>query len=460
MKFQYIYIILFLSTFTWSCSDFLEVKPDNAFVINEVLDTPEDTREFLDGAYDALSFGSVYGGQFSLISELMTDGVYGENIINGDWLAHYTRSTDIFLGTTRSMFENAFQAVGRANNVLDQLDQIEGFSDVDKNYIEGEVKFIRALVHFDMVRFFAQPYGSVASNTQLGIAIRTTQSTDLVNRSTVQEVYNQIIQDLEDASTLLPESNSYYANAWAAKALLAKVYFQMNDFENAFSYAHDVIEMGPFELDTSFVNKYGYAPSNEVIFGLQSSHLDFDNANGSYRGYFRPDPSNLGLPQLFPSNELVVQFQTEPDKRFAAWFELAASGQFLCKKFAYDSVYTNPVIHLTELHLIRGEAALENLNVDQARTDVNLIKERAGVALVAPGAATAALFLALRTERHKELFFENNRMHELKRQAVRDSPNMTIRNAPWNCAGMVCQFPDNELKGNPNMEPNPQGGCN
>ena len=50
-------------------------------------------------------------------------------------------------------------------------------------------------------------------------------------------------------------------------------------------------------------------------------------------------------------------------------------------------------------------------------------------------------------------------MHELKRIAIRDTPNLLIRNAPWDCPGMVCQLPDNELKGNPEMESNPQGGC-
>ena len=100
MKFKFA-IILLAGVFLLSgCSDdFLEVVPDNASSIEESLSTPQDAREFLNAAYDALSSGSALGGQQGLISELMADGIDGTDL-NGDWFAHYTRSTDIFLGTT------------------------------------------------------------------------------------------------------------------------------------------------------------------------------------------------------------------------------------------------------------------------------------------------------------------------------------------------------------------------
>ena len=360
----------------------------------------------------------------------------------------------------RTLGEENFKAVGRANNVLDHIDLIDGLSETERQAIEGEVKFIRAMVHFNMVRFFGQAYGATADNSQLGIPIRITQSTELVNRSSVQEVYNQIISDLQDASTLLPESNDIYANAWSAKAMLAKVYFQMNDFENAFLQADDVIENSPYTFDTDFSARYGYGMSNEIIFGLISTQIDSDNSNSGYRGYFRPDPSNLGEAAVYPSDDIVNAFQVENDARFAAWFVEGSNGRTFCTKFAYDSVYTNPVIHLTEIKLIRAESASETGRNDIGISDVNDIRLRAGLSEVAPGSASAAVIQRCRAERQKSLYFENDRLHELKRQAVHDTPNMLIRNAPWDCAGLVCQIPDNELKGNPEMEPNPQGGCN
>ncbi len=459
MKFKFSIILLSLFLFNACADDFLEVVPDNASSIEESLATPADAREFLNAAYDELSSGNAQGGLQALISELMTDGVDGTDI-NGDWFAHYTRSTDIFLGTTRSMMDNSFKAVGRANNVLDHLNIIEGLSDSEAKSMEGEVRFIRALVHFDIVRFFGQAYGATSDNSQLGIAIRTSQNTEAVNRSSVQDVYNQVIFDLEEAIKLLPATNDIYANSWSAKALLAKVYFQMNDFENSFDYANDVIENGPFTFDTDFSARYGYGVSTEIIFGLISTQIDSDNANGGYRSYFRPDPSNLGEAAIYPSGDIVDAFQVEPDSRFAAWFVVGTNGKTFCNKYAFDEVYPNPVLHLTEIKLIRAESAIENGNNDIGVGDLNDIRFRAGLTDISPSSATQALIQRCRSERKKALYFENNNMHELKRQAVRDTPNMLIRNAPWDCNGLVCQLPDNELKGNPEMEPNPQGGCN
>ncbi len=439
-----------------ACSDtFLETVPDNASSISVELTNKTEAREFLNSGYNSLTDGAAYGGQFALISELMADGIDGA-FLEGDWLAHYSRSTDLFLGTTRGMMESGYRASGRANNVLDQIPALTDMTDAEKQAFEGEVKFIRSMVYFDLVRFFGQPHGYTPDNSQLGIAVRTTQSIDIVDRSSVADVYALVISDLQDAVNLLPANNDIYANSWAAKALLAKVYFQMNDFQNAFDMANDVITNGPFSFDTDFSLKYGFGDSGEVIFGLLSTHLDFDNANGGLRGYHRPDPSN-GLPAVFASSDIVNSFPGD-DARRSAWFA-DVNGRFACTKFGVDNVYTNPVIHLTEMKLIRGESAAELGNAPMGVADLNDIRERAGLVALSDALAGEPLIQNLRLERRKELYFENNRMHELKRQAVKDSPNLLIRNAPWDCPGMVCQIPDNELKGNPNMQSNPQAGC-
>ena len=451
-KFIYIFILLFTLS---SCEDFLVVEADNASTIDVELSTAQDAREFLNGSYDALTFSSSLGGQFALISELMSDGVEDVDL-NGDWAAHYNRTTGIFNSSTRSMMSAGYQAVGRANNVLDQLDLISDFSGTEKATIEGEIKFIRAMMHFDLVRFFGQPYGYTGDNSHLGLPIQITQSTDLVNRSSVKAVYDQVIADLKSAIELLPAENSVYANSWAAKGQLAKVYFQMNDFENAFTYANDVIENSPYVFDTDYSLKYGFGESQEVIFGLISTNLNSDNANTGFRDYFK---LTNDIPAVYTSSEYANAYALEPSDTRAAQWLISSNGKFICNKFNINEAYTNPVLHITELKLIRGESAAETSNAPQGVADLNDVRERAGLLALSDALAGAPLIQRLREEKRKELYFENNRMHELKRIAIRDTPNLLIRNAPWDCPGMVCQLPDNELKGNPEMESNPQGGC-
>jgi len=433
----------------------LEVTADNASTIDVELNTAQDAREFLNGSYDALTYSSSLGGQFALVSELMSDGIQDVDL-NGDWAAHYNRTTGIFNSSTRSMMSAGYQAVGRANNVLDQLDFITDLSEAEKATMQGEIKFIRALMHFDLVRFFGQPYGYTGDNSHLGLPIQVTQSTELVNRSSVGAVYNQVIEDLKSAIELLPADNGIYANSWAAKGQLAKVYFQMNDFGNAFDYANDVIENSPYVFDMDYNLKYGFGESEEIVFGLISTNLNSDNSNGGFRDYFRLIND---VPGVYTSSAYADAYALEPSDTRAAQWLISNNGKFICNKFNINEAYTNPVLHITELKLIRGEAAAETSNAPQGVADLNDVRERAGLIAESAALAGAPLIQKLRDERRKELYFENNRMHELKRIAVRDTPNLLIRNAPWDCPGMVCQLPDNELKGNPDMESNPQGGC-
>ena len=104
----------------------------------------------------------------------------------------------------------------------------------DKKRIEGEAKFLRALNYFELVRFFGKQYEAGKNNTQLGVPIVLKTVTDFngdlsVARNTVEEVYTQVIKDLNESIANLPEENSFYADAYSAKALLSRVYLQKQD---------------------------------------------------------------------------------------------------------------------------------------------------------------------------------------------------------------------------------------
>lgn len=450
-------VILFLVTFSACSDDFLEVKPTNSVPLDSVLSTPEDAQAFLNGAYDALREKSFMGGQAWLLSDMMADNINGAPF-NGDWAAHYSWTTDIFLSTTRDLMFNGFKTVSRGNFLLDNIDNVVGLSETEKNRMRGEVLFLRGLAHFELVRFFAQPYGYTADNNHLGIPIRTTYSRDIVNRSTVKEVYDQVISDLSEAANILPTSNNGYATSWAAKGYLAKVYFQMNDFQKAFEYANEVIQGSGASLETDLTKRFGQGHSNEAIFELLSKSLQ-NNAGNGLRDFFKLDIST-GVSSVHLSQGLYSAATADAnDLRGQLWYTVLPNGLIQCTKFAIATEMNVPLVHFSEMKLIRAEAAAELQN-DIAFQDINDIRTRAGLNEVNSGTPYDQLIDIIRNERRLELMCEGNRLHDLKRQAVRNQPNLKIRGiAPWNCNGMVCQLPDNELKGNPDMEPNPTGGC-
>lgn len=465
MKNQYIIssiriikLLTFVSIFIGlpACDDsFIEARLDSAIDITEFLKSPVEFQELLNSSYDALSYGSVYGGQIQLVSELMSDGVDGEFLTNNDWRALYTWTSDIFLTPTRSLMHDGYKAIARANLVIENLDKVPGLDASAKKRMEGEALFIRALMHFELCRFFAQPYGFTSDNSHAGIPLRIKFGKEVVNRSSVSQVYLQCIQDAEQAAGLLPDQNGVYANKFAALALLSKLYFQQNNFPKAKEYAATIINQSGLTLDSTAHLKFGYGLSSEILFGLVSTDYSNDNANISIqKDYFS---LTKPIPDVIPSSFAIASVGGSGDKR-ASWFEKKGT-YTICKKFntSNTALYTNPVIHLSEIYLIYAESLAET--GENGLDYLNRIRSRSGLNELA-GISSTQTVEECRIQRKAEFYFENNRLHELKRQAVRSNSDLLIRNlARWDCPGLVCQFPDNELKGNPDLEPNPSAKC-
>jgi len=450
------WILLALACCFPSCDDsFIESRLDSAIDITEFLKSPVEFQELLNSSYDALSYGSVYGGNIQLMSELMSDGVDGDFLTNSDWRALYTWTSDIFLAPTRSLMHDGYKAVARANLVLENLQNVPGLDDASKKRMEGEALFIRALMHFELCRFFAQPYGYTSDNAHAGIPIRTQFGKSVVNRASVADVYRQCIQDAERAATLLPELNGPYANQFAAHSLLAKIYFQQNDFTKTKEHTSKIINAPGFSLDSTANLKFGYGQSSELIFGLVSTDYSNDNANiAIQKDYFSLTKT---IPDIIPGNAVIQSVSSPSDKR-ATWFE-KKSTYTICKKFntSNTALYTNPVFHLSEIYLMHAESLAET--GEDGLAFLNSIRLRSGLNEL-NGISTLQQIEECRVQRLAEFYFENNRLHELKRQAVRGNKDMLIRNlARWDCPGLVCQIPDNELKGNPDLQPNPTGKC-
>ncbi len=452
MKNNLLYILILMIGLAGCDDSFLEIKNEDVIEPEEFIQSKEDVQESLNAAYRALAESNFMGGVFQNMSELMADNIEGRLINNQDWNKHYNRNTDIFTSTTRSMMHQAGKTIGRANATLDYLDDFD-FTNEERNSIQGEVFFLRALGHFELVRMFAHPFGFTADNSHNGISIHVEQQLDPVPRSSVAAVYEQIIADLETAISLLPAENGEYATSWAAKGLLAEVYFQMNDFPNAFDMANDVIENGGFQLD-SINRRFDVTGSTEAVFsivGTSEPGFDFD-VGSELRAVYRPDNQT----RFLLSDAYFLNESAEENDARGAWYD-----GFNLIKFPEDTRIRVPLIHLTELTLIRAECLAElNTDLQTAIDDLTDIRVRAGLPPVPNASSADDIKEIARRERRFELIGEGNRMHELKRQAVLDQPNLLIRGVPWDCPGMVCQIPDNELAGNISYPPNQEGGCN
>ncbi|MEM6271186.1 MAG: RagB/SusD family nutrient uptake outer membrane protein [Bacteroidota bacterium] len=443
------------------CQDFLDTPPENALLWEEAMRTPEDAQRLLSSNYDVLRAGNFYGGNVWMLSDLMADNMDGRTL-SGDFLAYHTHNTGIFISASRDLWFQGYLVIYRANVLLERIDEVQGLSDSERTRMIAEAKFLRAMGHFEEIRFFAQPYGSSADNNHTGIPLRVAANTDRIPRATVGEVYTQIIADLQDAIAGLPTENNGYVTSWGAKAYLARVYFQMNQFQNAFDLATDVINNGGFSLNPDVMARFSANANAENIFALISTG-NLDNSGGGIAGHYR----STNLTGAEPTGKISQAFHAiavadTADLR-RQWYisqdTLQASERIYLTRFNAD-FFNVPIVHLAEVMLIRAECAVELGDLTTAESDLNAIRTRAGLDPVNPGQGANALRTFIQAERRLELVGEGNRLHDLKRQAVNGNPSLTINGAPWDCAGMVVQLPDEEAAGNPEIVLNPEGNCN
>lgn len=461
MKKLNIYILaLIVAISTASCKKMLEIEPEGATLEENAINKPEDLIPVLNAIYDVTA--NTMNGRVQIFNDLLSDD-HATPPSNNDYQEIYNRSVLFFNTTISSVYTDLYRIVNRANVIEYQLNRFPDASPQLRQKLLAESRFLRALANFELVKLWAQPYGYTANNTHLGIVLRTEPTTEPKPRSSVKDVYDFILSDLNYAVNNLQTSNGNYATKYSAQALLANVYFQMNRFSDAAQQANDVINSGVFKIDTARINRFVRPDSSTETIFMFVSTSNVDNRARDLIGNYRTD--NNPNPPLRLSADLYNLLNSDTLDKRRSLVRIFNQGQGNNEYYGsakFDMDWTSmPYLHLTALKLLRAEALAEsNQDLTTAVADVNEIRARAygaGHKELAINALPQAIIDAARYERRLELMCEGNRIQDLKRRGAKGEP-ITIRMASWNCNGMLIQFPISEKTSL--FEMNPTGGCN
>lgn len=431
-----------------ACESVLNILPPLDLANEAALTNTRGVQTALTGAYSTsggLSDGSLVSGNCVTAGELWADQVIASSPGFGQ-LQIVNRNLNFFNDQGRPIWQNGYGVINRVNNILDALPTINDASiGAVRDAIRGESLFLRGWMYFELVRYFAQPWGFTADNSHPGVVLRTTPTKGSVGlakaRATVAETYKQIIDDLTEAERLLPASNSGRANKAAAAGLLARVYFQQNDFTNAAAAANRVASAGA-ALNSDVREVFDKNDTPEAVFQLLST--DQNNAAGAVNGNFRAVDFDSPFYLDDAYARTLFSSATTGDKRRNLF--LQRDGLTFTTKF--DRLVMNvPIIRYAEILLIRAEATAQT-NATGALADLNAIRQRAGLPALT-GLTGQALIDAIRRERSIELIAEGNRYHELKRT------RQSLRSTPWNGNQTIFKIPDVEVNANTLCTQNP-----
>jgi tetratricopeptide (TPR) repeat protein len=449
IKFYYITVLFLIFI---SCENELEIEPAQSVSFEAALSSEENILNILNGAYNEAGQNTTFGGRSQIIADLL--GSTNEVVWTGTFLEPrqiFTKSIQVSNSFVANNWANSYEVINQTNLVIDHLDLVTSSLDT-KNSVEGQAKFLRALSYFDLIRLFALPYESGQTNSQLGVPLRLIGITDFgvdlsMARNTVEEVYGQIISDLNDAYNLLPETNSFFADKYSAQALLAKVYMQQGNYVAARDAANNVIEFSGHSITNTFAEAFNNDnDSDEDLFDFQVTDQDGSNdliifyasqENGGRQGDISIASPYLNLFDD-PTNDVRASFlYVSPD-----------NGLDLTSK--YTNQFGNvPIIRLADIHLIRAEANFRegtSVGMDPL-TEVNNVRARSNANPL--GVLTLDIIL---NERKLELGFEGHLIHDLKRF------HKFVGSLPYNDNTLVLPIPQDEMDTNSLIVQNPGYG--
>lgn len=461
MKVKNIAVILLSTQLVFTACDdmdFLQIKPDSLELTDDRIKTVDDLEHLLLGAYNGIRSSGFLGGRtlrgFDVIAD---DGV--ADVATFEWVQMSAHTMNLVNAVGRDTWTETYNAINKANQVaFSDLGESILASDPQKEVqFKAEASFIRALGYFHLVRAFGLPYAEETKDVaEMGVPLRLRGVMDratafeVVQRSTVSEVYSQIISDLEYAIENLPVENkveSGRATVDGTKALLAKVYFYKHDFENAAKYAKQVIDTQKYDIDEDMTAKFGRAEkktaTQEIVAMIPSVSLIEDSWSGlrDYR------TNGLALPTSRPSNELIAAYDQQNDNRFKTFYK-NIDGSWYTLKFDYEYM-DGIIIGYNELLLLYAESLAEsNGNMNQALDALQKIEKRAYGKANTTTTDRASFIKAVQKERRLEIALQGERLFELKR--IKQS----VRGEAWDSHKVMFQIPDVEQNGNPDVHMN------
>jgi len=463
--FKYTLPTIILIMVMGSCEDKLSVQPPQALPAELALSSEENVLRVMMGAYATLGNGALMGGDMLFFSELLAAD--DEIVFTGT----YSTPAEVFskaILTTNSDVASAWLAgystINIVNNVLKAIEDgvIEDASIA--SITQGESLFIRGLIYFELVKFFGLPYSDGNAATNLGVPIVTEPTSGInessyVKRATVQEVYTRAITDLSDAVSLLPAYNGEFANSVAANSVLARIYMQMGQYQNALDATNAAFTAAAsdYSLSSNYENAFNRdGNSIEDVFSMQVTNTD--GTNGMQLYYSAEQYGGRG------DLEVLVKhpgFYDPADLRLAFHYLDPTTGDTRVGKWRDNNINVG-VIRMAELYLNRAECNFRisgsSASVD---ADINILRGRANLANI-----TVTDLNQIFLERKLELAHEGHAIHDFKRTQgafyllepgaglVVATGDGLVDGFAYDASKLVYPIPDREMQANDNLVQN------
>lgn len=464
-------VMLFLSL-GMSCESWLDVKPVDKALEEQVYSTEEGFKETLNGIYIELNQPGLYGGQlmFNMV-EVLAQRYHLSEIGGYKNLLTYNYTEDEVKQQIDGIWTKAYSLIMNCNKLIENADKRTGvLSESNYRLIKGEALALRALLHFDLLRLF----GPVYKINPEGISICYNEqfSFDASNLLPASQVVGKIIQDLKAAETLLADDpivtqgtlasdakdgdnslryRNQRMNYYAVLALQARVYLYAQEDQKALITARKLVDVQekwfPFVEYKDIKEPTNKNPdrvfSTELIFALHNrKRADI------YTNYFSYEKKN----EIFaPAERYLAKLYDQNDWRYEPMWMLPPDGSvtFECfhkyektENVSYIS-YLLPMIRISEMFFIVAETTDDP---EEAKNCLNRVREHRGQPVFADEEVIDAREIVAQ-EYVKEFYGEGQLFFYYKRVNAPEIPVTASNGTPVQMDAAKYQFPvpDSEM---------------
>jgi hypothetical protein len=462
-------------------------EPQEAIDIASGIHNLEGYKNLMNGAYDAFQ-GTAQ--QYIDVGSLMADNTEWNGSFPGE-TQFATRDMSSNNDYAARMWNDGYRAINRTNIILDQaVGKLQNVSQQDFDNIAGQAHFLRALIYYYLVQYFALPWGATADNSQMGVPLKlkpVTNSTEFksLKRSSVSEVYGQILKDLKEAEGKITNMDPAKPTNYAVLALEARIALIQQRWSAADSLAAKVIPH--FTLNSDVATYFRKEFSSESIFELANTPTDNmpdvgnTGLSAAYGMHARKDilisdSYKNALKNIVDSDQktaLKAGNQTAIDTRVTELLASSKENPQSINDYNYTNKYEDfvheadnvPILRLSEMILTSAEALAEMKGVNQGSIDLlNKIRTRAIKVRTGNGASgneklieykvsdfanKEQLINTILLERRVELSFEGHRKTDLQRH------HLDVRGLSWDADRLVVPIPLSQTDADKNIKQNP-----
>ena len=369
-------IALLTALILTGCSDYLDETPKGTLIPKTV----NDFGMMLDDAtFGSLSYIALGQNETLLMGDEIQITPNKQAEYSAWGIAGYKWDDYLFGSNEDDRDYNGFyHAIYICNYIIANVGDAKEGTQFTRQFVEGSARFTRAYAYLTLVNMYARQYDAATALTDPGVAlVLDADPNQSPTRATVQEVYDQIIDDATRAETLLesPEQDyTFRPGKIGACGLLARIYLYMEDYAKCQEYARKarLLSHEPFDYNQLSVTMMN--PDLGItgwpgfyIYGYQYPDVVVYKAEGNWPMLYQDFNLSDEMAALYEATDLRLQIFLTTYGRFGF-----IPGVESLRVAGYYNP-SNKGINIGEIYLMNAEAAARTGNIDEALECLNIL---------------------------------------------------------------------------------------